>query len=147
MERFKDASDREWTLTVTVKTVKAIRDELNIDITKMFEPSETMNVIGDPVTFVNVLFIVCREQATVRGLNDEKFGEALYDGGDGDVVETARECLIREMLRFFPKARQEMVRATLAKAKELQDVTSDLILKRISGIDVQLLKASIASQA
>lgn len=110
MRAFKDSQGREWFLNVntgTVKNVRAARDVDLLDTTgEVYE-----RLADDPVLLVDVLWLLCQEQAQKVGLTDAQFGEGLV----GDAIEDATTALMGAIADFTPSRK----RAVVLKGAEL----------------------------
>ncbi|MDD4890608.1 MAG: hypothetical protein PHU85_11855 [Phycisphaerae bacterium] len=104
MRAFKDSQGREWLLnvnTATVKTVRAARDVDLLDTTgEVYE-----RLADDPVLLVDVLWLLCQEQAHKVGLSDAQFGEGLV----GDAIEEATAALMGAIADFTPSRKRVVV--------------------------------------
>ena len=108
MEKFDDSEGRTWPLSITIRKVKEIRDEIGVDLLDFSVDEENkesipklLESLADPVTLGDTLWILCRGKAETDGVSDEKFGESLV----GDVIENAADALLTEIANFFPKSR------------------------------------------
>lgn len=121
MRSFVDNSGRSWTLLININSVKKIRAFCNLDILELMVVDEkngttNMGVLerlsSDPVLLVDVLYVVCKDEAEKRGVSEEDFGAAL----SGDCIESATRQLLEEIVDFFPEAKRNMYRKALTAA-------------------------------
>jgi hypothetical protein len=118
MKVWKDAVGREWSLTLNVRTVKQVRDEIRIDLTQT-EKSLPL-VMDDPVALGDILWVLCRKQAEERGINQDQFLEALK----GEALDEARTQFVEEWVSFFPPsetAKRYVIRQTLEMVRRTND--------------------------
>ena len=140
MHSFRDTAGRTWTVAIHVAAVKRVRSLVAVDLYKLvddgFQP--LANLLGDPVQLVDVLYCLCQDEATSRGLSDEDFGRALA----GDAITQAAEAFVEELIDFFPDAR---IRATLRKVQttgqRVRDRLLDHVETTLAGIDPDQMAA------
>ena len=89
---------------------------------------EAAKLFGDPITLVNVLYVLCRHQCMARQMSDEDFGPALI----GDTLEQAANALLEEVRDFFPASRRRILQATIDKSRELQQEAETTLLNQIN---------------
>jgi len=123
MRTFKDASGREWRLAITIGAIKRVRTLLGIDLLALHEgdPSPYSRLHLDPMTLVDVVYVLVKPQADADSVSDEQFGEAMT----GEAVLAAYTGFMEELIDFFRLAN----RGDLAKIAE---VYRDLIANRVN---------------
>ncbi|HBJ34223.1 MAG TPA: hypothetical protein DDZ51_05545 [Planctomycetaceae bacterium] len=115
MSHFTDTENRRWNLSINVGTVKRVRELTNIDLLAILDRPQMLNdLAGDPVRFVDVLFVIIKPQADSLDVSDEQFGEAL----DGSAIESATDAFLEALVDFFPGARKATLQKVLSRAKE-----------------------------
>lgn len=104
MRSFTDTQGREWNLSITVRTVKDVREATGILITELYDDGSALlaKLSRDVVLLVDILWVVCRKQADAIGITDEEFGESL----GGDALGNAAEAFARAMTDFFSSPEQ-----------------------------------------
>lgn len=127
MTKFADAKQREWTLEVTTGVIKRVRADLKIDLA---DPSQaTMDRLADdPVLLVDLLWLMCADQAKGRDVSAEDFGRALV----GDPIEVAVSALLEAIVDFFPGRRRLLLREANAKALSVREKATDLALAKLN---------------
>lgn len=127
MPTFKDTNGREWRIHLDAPTIREIRntfDGLNlIDA----EGRCFAQLAGDPVTLVDVLWCLCRDQAQAAGVTDVQFGRALM----GEAIEQATEALLNAILDFFPPRKRGALRAVYERTREIEARGTELALAKI----------------
>ena len=110
MKSFKDNAGRTWTISIHVAAVKKLRGLLGIDLYSLVDDrfQGLAKLLGDPVSLVDVIFVLCKEEADKLGVSDEDFGRDMA----GDAILLASEAFVEELTDFFPDPR---VRAGLKK--------------------------------
>jgi len=126
MRSFKDNANRTWTITLNVYAVKKVRDLLNVDLLDLSDsggdeakPDNGLlyRLIADPVLLVDVLYVICKDQADGANVTDEQFGRAMA----GDVIDAATRAFLEELADFTPSPRDR------ARARKVIDATWKLI--------------------
>ena len=133
MRTFKDNAGRTWSLTLSVWTVKKVRDLLGVDLLDLGgepatgpsdkKPGLLFRLIADPVLLVDVLYVVCKDQADGASVTDEQFGRAM----GGDAIDAATKAFLEELADFTPSPRdraraRKVIATTWAMIEKAQDV-------------------------
>lgn len=130
MRIFKDNNGREWRLEVVIRTMKEVRDTVRtaagepVNLARLieFEPGKPVNtalldeLARDPVLLAETLWALVRDQAP-EGYGIEDFLLAC----DGDVLATAVDLLMEEVLDFFPEAKRRTLRLILDPIMKLRE--------------------------
>lgn len=113
MKTFKDNAGRTWLVAINVNAVKRCRALVGVDLYGLVDDGfqGLAKLLGDPVQLVDVLYVLCRDEAEKVGVTDEDFGRAMA----GDAIEAASNAFLEELTGFFPDPR---VRAALRKVME-----------------------------
>ena len=141
MKTFKDSKNVSWDISITVGTIKRIKDITGIDV---FEESAKqknifITVSEDPILLCNILYAICKPQADERKITDEQFGESM----GGDAIEHATNCFIEELIDFFPSAKRPAFRKMTEKITEM---TSKGIIYMTEYLDSPELEKKIMNQ-
>jgi hypothetical protein len=107
MHKFKDALDREWTVTISVAEIETIQTETGIDFGR---PGNFERLVGDTKTFAGVLWVLLADQAAAKQLD----AKAVKQGLVGDAVERAIEAVAEELIDFFPSAQRVPLQALMS---------------------------------
>lgn len=124
MPSFKDTTGREWLVVVNVAQVKRVREQLRINLA---DPNEgnLLEQLTDPVTFVDVLFVLCQSQAKEAGVSDVQFGESM----GGDALDDGLMALGGALADFFrgPKRKiwEQAVKLTRKHLAKLEAVLTE----------------------
>ncbi|MEX2188443.1 MAG: hypothetical protein WD875_16665, partial [Pirellulales bacterium] len=114
---FKDTNGREWLVTLNVAQVKRVRERLRINLADLQE-GDLLSRLADPVTLVDVLFVLVQPQADEINVSDEQFAAGL----GGDTLTAASTALLEALCDFFPEPQRtllrKVLRATTAKRAE-----------------------------
>ena len=127
MPTFKDTNGREWNVRANVGIIKEVRENLQVNLAaldgKIFERLQ-----DDPELLVNVLWIVCKEDAAKASITPEKFGEALV----GDVIDDATQALTQAIANFFPKRKRELMTLLATKTETLRELQFQKVKARMN---------------
>jgi len=117
--QFEDSKGRKWDATVDAPTVKEIRNVLKIDLLDLLDgkTDSLRKLIDDPITLVDALYLVCREQCREKSIDDIEFGRGLY----GDGIDNAVDAFLVGLAYFFPKGRRAIVLGVIRKMNESLD--------------------------
>ena len=130
MRTFNDNAGRTWSMTLNVWTVKKVRDLLGVDLLDLGgepasaqKPGLLFRLIADPVLLVDVLYVVCKDQADGASVTDEQFGRAM----GGDAIDAATKAFLEELADFTPSPRdraraRKVIATTWAMIEKAQDV-------------------------
>ncbi|RIK80201.1 MAG: hypothetical protein DCC68_11610 [Planctomycetota bacterium] len=109
MPSFKDTNGREWLVTLNVAQVKRVRERLGINLADLQE-GNLLARLADPVTLVDVLFVLVLPQADETNISDEQFASAL----GGDTLTEASTALLEALCDFFHEPQRTLLRKVLA---------------------------------
>lgn len=130
MKTFTDNAGRHWNLALDIYTVKKVRDVLHVDLLDLGadrdKPGEGVlnRLIVDPVLLVDVVFVVCQDQAEKLDVTDEQFGRAMA----GDAIDAATKALLEEIADFIPSPRDRArARKVIAAIWKMIDRAQDLL--------------------
>lgn len=115
MSSFKDTTGRQWLVDITINEVRRVKSLAKLDLLDLENGRSLQALANDPVLLVDVLYILCQDQAQREGLTDEQFGRIFR----GDVIESATEALFEALVNFFPPQRQTLLRKVMEMAKAM----------------------------
>ncbi|RIK72124.1 MAG: hypothetical protein DCC68_26760 [Planctomycetota bacterium] len=115
MPSFKDTNGREWLVTLNVAQVKRVRERLGVNLADLQE-GNLLTRLADPVTLVDVLFVLVQPQADENSVTDEQFAASL----GGDTLSSASTALLEALCDFFPQPTRLMLRKVLAQTQARQ---------------------------
>ena len=142
MREFTDTTGRKWAVEVNATTLKRVRGLLDINLLTVLEDECKLlaDLHSDPILLVDVLYVLCRDQAEKAGVSDEDFGRAM----SGDVIEAGLAALLEELTSFFPKPQHRQVMGqALAKLRRIQEVVLTDAAGRLEAIDVDSTAKSV----
>ena len=120
MRTFKDKEKKDWGVSITVGSLKRVKELLKIDLIEGASDKKEDNIFikisTDPIMLVDIIYVLCKPEADKLGISDEQFGGLM----NGDSVEEATAVFIEELIDFFPTARRPMLRTMTEKIKHLE---------------------------
>jgi peptide subunit release factor RF-3 len=131
---------------VDVGAVKRVRSALGVDLMQVAEkkdaeggrePGVLERLASDPVLLVDVIYVLCRDQANALGVTDEDFGAAMA----GDAIEHAVKAMLGAIVDFFPNPRE---RAALKRLLEAADQEADRARSKMEALVEEKLAPSPA---
>jgi hypothetical protein len=145
VKKFTDAKGRVWYVAINVTAARIVRDLTGVNLYQAISDNFAIytKVVGDPVLLTDVLYCLCKEQADTWQITDEEFGRGMA----GDVLVSARDAFTEELIDFFPDGQlRAMIRATLAKAKELQQAMLFKATSTAANLDASALATSLSGE-
>jgi hypothetical protein len=128
MKTFTDTEARDWHIAINAATLRAVRDSIpGVDLMNPMaaETEGGQPLIGrlqlDVILFVDVLYCLCKAQATERELTDEQFAAAL----GGETCRAAYDATVEELTDFFREIGRKDVVAILDKQRTVTERTLD----------------------
>lgn len=130
--RIRDKAGREWSIDIDVVTVGRVRKELDINLLELvIEGSTLPERLSDPVELVNVLFVLCRDQAEKQGVSDEDFGRSLSI----DMITDAFDAVLEGVVDFFPQGIRPAYRKVLEATRRVRTVQSRKVMEVLENPD------------
>ena len=133
MKTFVDNMGKTWTVTVNVGTIKRVKDLLGINLVQAITGDLIEKVENDICLFVDILYVVCKQQAQANNISDEKFGELL----GGDSLEKATEAFLDQLIDFFPEAKRNLYRKAWSKTKQAEVLAVQKLEKKLQAMDLE----------
>ncbi len=132
MHAFKDNLGAAWSVTLDVTQLRAVRAELGLDLLNLAADGAIAQLSSDPIALADCLFVLCRDQAKERRIDDSQFGRRLR----GDAIDEATAALLEELCDFFPPSKRAVLSRALTKSRELQPAA---LAKMVAQIDALTL--------
>ena len=137
MQTFEDAKGQKWDLEITVGVIKRVRSALDIDLVEL--DAAVYKRLDDPVMLVDLLWLICEEQANGRKVSDEDFGRGLA----GDPIEHATNALLGAVADFFPGRKRSLMQTMISKTATLQEAATKMAMDKIE--DPEMEKTTLAA--
>ena len=130
MTKFLDAENRSWEPEVNVVTIGRVRDRLKINLLELLLPENTLaERFSDPCLIVDVLYLLCEDQAKAVGVTDQDFGRAMTPDG----IEDGWAAAIEGIVLFSPRGLRPAHLKVLEKAKAYQAAAAEKIKTLVAG--------------
>lgn len=127
MASFTDANGTTWDVSITVQSIRRVREQFSLDLSKILGDKDAFAGLHDDVCqLADVLFAICSEQAEAKGITIATFGAAL----GGDSLQAAREAFNEAALSFLPAKKRELMRQVLDTQKKAETLAELSIQKK-----------------
>jgi len=138
MKMFKDRLGREWTVELTVASMRRVKDLAQVDLLKIGS-GKVDSLTNDPYKIVEVIGVLVNPQIKERGLSMDVFLEGL----SGESLDAASQALLDEVIDFFPSRRGVILRKIMATAREIDEQTTKEALETVEapGFKAKMAKA------
>ncbi len=124
MAKFTDNAGRTWEPEVNVVTIGRVRDRLGINLLELLLPNSTLaERLNDPCFLVDVLYLLCQDDANVRGLTDLDFGKSQNMDG----IEDAWSAVLEGLVLFSPRGLRPAHQRVLEKARKYQAAAAEQV--------------------
>lgn len=133
MKTFNDNQNRTWTVAVTVGSIKRVKDLLGVNLLEAVTGDLIEKLETDVILLVDILYILCKEEADAKSVTDVQFGESL----SGDSLEFATDAFLGELIDFFPQAKRQIFRKAWSKQKEAEKIAMEKILMKIETVQTE----------
>lgn len=128
MKTFTDNCGRSWELSINITTIRRARSLVGVDLLA-YGTDEVNTKLGDLVTFCDVLYALCKDQAVAAGVSDEDFGRGMF----GDTLGSAIAAFEDELVDFFQNARLRKNLSELIQiGREVREKSLDVLEQAIS---------------
>lgn len=122
MKSFKDSNGRTWLIEINVTAIKKVRAICGLNLVDIIQleggkpNTEILDKLSaDPCLLVDVLYVLCKDQADLDKISDEEFGRRM----NGDAIEAATTAFLEEMIDFFPEAKRRVLRFIMDQAEQM----------------------------
>ena len=134
MRTFVDGNGRSWTIVINVSAIKRLRGLIQVDLYGLVTDgfAGLGKLLADPVSLVDVIYCLCKDEADARDISDEDFGRAMF----GDTIKSASDAFLEELTDFFPDPRVRAgLRQTIATGAKVRDHLMDQVEAELAKID------------
>ena len=102
-----------------------MKQRLDVDLLNEQIHETLASLTDDIVKGVDVLYVLCSEQAEKNNVTDEQFGQSL----SGDVLFDGINAMVEALIDFFPNPKKRMwIRKLWEKSTDHQNQTNDKML-------------------
>lgn len=145
MAKFTDSEGDQWLVRLTVREYSQIRNQLEIDLYKLFTDESQMKIFDDPLIWTTAIYYCCESQCEKRQINEAEFFGRLY----GDCLNDAVLAFIEAVRDFFPKGLQRRAIDVLLKAQAGREnkmsKNEDQIISQLESQIEALMSSDIAT--
>jgi hypothetical protein len=129
MPTFKDNAGREWSVAIDVYLIEQVETHTQVKIARLLEDKAAglIDLLGDPVRLVRVLWVLIEEQAVKLKVEPEHFGRAM----GGDALENAAKCFLEAFANFTSSHQRKIIKALMAQGERVADAQTAAALKRV----------------
>jgi hypothetical protein len=126
MKAFTDNAGKTWSVSMTIDSVKRVRDLLSVNLVEpeAGDPPLLTRLGTDEILLCDVVYCLIKPQADQLGVTDADFGRSL----GGDAILAAQTALYEELADFF----QKRGRSDRAKAVTAQKEMIELAIERVT---------------
>lgn len=142
MKTFTDNAGRTWTVAINVATVKRVRGLLGVDLLGLIDDkfAGLAKLMGDACDLIDVLYVLCKDEADKMGVTDDQFGRAM----SGDALEHAADAFLAEFTDFFPDPRiRAGLKQVISKGRIVRDRLMDRMAETLDAIDPVAVAATL----
>ena len=144
MKTFKDKTGTQWTIDITVTTIKRVKSMLDIDLLTAADGELMQRLASDEVLMVDLIYAICYPQCEDRSVTDEQFGELLV----GDSIDAAYTAFLEELADFFrDPAKRRVMRTLLDKQKLIEKRQMEMLEQKLSDPRIDALIDSEVTKA
>jgi len=119
MAQFSDSKSGVWLVSVTMGTVKRVKDETGFNVLDLVDPRSDLvkQLARDPVDLFLILTSVLRPQLVERGISDDQFAELLNEAQ----IDAACTALMEATFDFFQPKKRGILKNAHAKVNTAFD--------------------------
>jgi hypothetical protein len=136
MARFADKEGRSWEPEVDVVTIGRVRAALKINLLELLLPNTTLpEQLNDPCLIVDVLYLLCRDEADRLGMDSDAFGRAMTPDG----IEDGWDAVLEGLVLFSPRGLRAAHQKVLEKAKRFQATAAERLRTAIESPEFEAM--------
>ena len=133
---FKDDQKREWNLSITVATIKRVRDAIEVDIGELLSDGmkPLQELLNNPSDLVDVCYCICEQQCKERNMSDEDFGQMF----SGQVLDDCAEAFLDALELFYPPRKGRGIQAARkinSRVMEVAEAKADAEVLKVMEMD------------
>lgn len=127
MAAFKDVNGRDWLLELDAPTIRTVRQECEgIDLADT-EGKSYQRLADNVVLLVDVLWVLCREQAAAKQTTQQMFAKAIV----GQAIESATAAMLAAITDFFPPRHRQLLTTVANKNEAMRNLGIARALEKI----------------
>ncbi len=136
---FTDRRGRDWTIVLDVAICRDVKAQLGVDLANWADGKAASKLWSDDAALVDVLWLLLKEQATDRGVDEREFARSL----NGDVLADGLKAIEDAVVNFTRPDRRELVKKIAAKSGE---VTTAAIQRAGEEVDAAVTPERLKAQ-
>lgn len=131
MATFRDTNGREWHLSITVRSLRLVREATGFELAKLLDDGlrRLNEVATDPELLCRVLFVLVGDQAAKHKIDADTFA----DGIAGDALAEAFDAFLQAFADFCPSQRRALLTTLAEKNKEQAATATAAALEALRG--------------
>ena len=134
MQIFQDTTGEDWRIDLNIGTARKIRQRMrtvdSLSQCDFLDYAELLFSLNDVFFAAELLYVVCEDEASGRGVDSETFGTRLR----GRVLFDAIAAFTAEYLNFFPDpTTAQKMGALVEKNQKVQTTLCDAIVNAAEG--------------
>lgn len=134
--KFTDTAGRSWEPEVNVVTIGRVRTVLKINLLELLLPNSTLGeTLSDPCLLVDVLYLLCKDQADALGMSDVDFGKALTMDG----IEDAWSGVLEGLVLFSPRGLRPAHQKVLEKARKYRAAAAEKVRMLVEDPEFEMM--------
>lgn len=138
MHRFRDLKGREWALEANFGSYGRVKAATGVKLYDIAtENRECLSQLTDVLTLGQVLWSMVEPQAQAAGVGPEDFAGAF----DGDVIESAYNALLDEMLFFCPTRQRKVLEVAVKKVREVEARAATVVDGKLEEFEQEIDRA------
>ena len=142
MPEFTDTRGHTWPLAFDYSLARRIKKEAGLDFVNAHDGKAIEAIYRSDEKLVQVLWLLCQEQAAREQIDEEDFGRGLA----GDALGSAIDALQEALVLFSRPANRPVLTQILAKAREAQAAEQELVIAKLTSEKVTELMRAKARQ-
>lgn len=116
MKTFTDTEGRLWNVKGSLGAFERVKTGTGVDMLDLPTTQQCLREISDVFKLGKVLYCMCEDQVTARGLTPEQFADAF----NADTLYEASNALLEEVIFFCRKDIRPMMQMAMEKAKQAE---------------------------
>lgn len=139
MHSFKDKAGKPWQVEITVGTNKVVKGLLGFSLYDLVDKGDQplkplAKFLEDPEQLVNLLYVLCKDQADQLSMTDEDFGRLFT----GEVLGDATDAFVGELISFFPNPQvRQSLQKVVEKGREFGAKLVERMDRELANVDLE----------
>ena len=126
--RGKEPDSIEWRVELDAPTIEEVIEKHQINLVDL-ESDPLIQLRGNPMKLVAVIYLICQEQVEKAGLDPKQFARQLPSPPD-PMLDALQEAIVG----FFPTGRASHVREALAKLAAMAEEMDKIKIEQMQAV-------------